>query len=125
MKAFSAILCSGAAIALLSGCAGGYGRDHYRGDYYNGAYSGGYYDGYYGPYSGGYWANDGYFYYVDRDHRYRRDDGRHFRHDRFQGSRSIRADDRSRDRARDRDNNRGSRNRQGDRNWRDRHDGDR
>ena len=106
MKTFSAILCGGAAVMLLSGCAGGYGqhRDNYRGGYYDGAYSGGYYDGYYGPYIGGYWSNDGYFYYLDQNRNYRRDDGRHFRHDHFRGSNPIRADDRSRDRRDQQDN---------------------
>jgi len=127
MKAFSAILCGGAAIALLTGCVAdrgyGYHRDLQRG-YYNGAYSGGYYDGYYGPYSGGYWASDGYFYYLDQSRNYRRDDGRHFRRDRFQGGKPIQADDRSHDRDRARDRDRDSRDQQDDRDRRDRNDSD-
>jgi len=105
MKALSAILCGGAAIALLSGCVASRGYGDQRapyGGYYNDAYSDGYYDGYYGPYSGGYWSSDGYFYYLDQSRNYRRDDGRHFRHDRFRGSNPIRADDRRRDRDSDR-----------------------
>ena len=96
MKVFSAILCGGAAVMLLSGCTG-YHRDGYRGGYYSGAYTG-YYDGYYGPYNGGYWAGDGWFYYRDGSGGYRRDDGRHFRRSSFQDSKPIRADDRARDR---------------------------
>jgi hypothetical protein len=113
MRAFSAILCGGTAIVLLSGCVGyrDYGDSH-RGGYYNGAYLGGYYDGYYGPYSGGYWASDGYFYYMDRNHHYRRDNNRHFRRNRFPGSKPIRAGDRGRDRMHD-----------GNRDRRDRNDG--
>ncbi len=107
MKAFSTILCSGAAILLLSGCVADRGYGHNGTPYDNGAYLGGYYDGYYGAYSGGYWSQDGYFYYMDKSHKYHRDDGRHFRRDRFQGGNPIKADDR----ARDRDNSQDSRNR--------------
>jgi len=99
MKKFSVVLCTAAAVIGLSGCvryAGGpydrydgygpYDRyDGYYGNNYGNDYYDGYYDGYYGPYVGGYWANDGYFYYSDRQHNYRRDGGRHFRHERFNG----------------------------------------
>ncbi len=111
MKAFSGVLWGAGAIALLSGCVvdGGYSyqRDPVRSDY-TAASSAGYYDGYYGTYIGGYWASDGYFYYLDRTHNYRRDDGGHFRRERFQGAKEIRAEDRSHNRDRDRRSRNGS-----------------
>lgn len=94
----------------LSGC-GGYDRsdgyyggnyEHHRGGYSDSYYDG-YYDNYYGPYSGGYWASDGYFYYADRQQNYHRDDGRHFRHERFDGSSPFQGE--HRDRHGDRDRN--------------------
>ena len=36
-----------------------------------------YYDGYYGPYVDGYW-NGGVYVFFGNDHRWHRDDGRHF-----------------------------------------------
>ncbi len=77
MRKLSAVLFAASAVMALSGCV------PYAGGPY-GTYDG-YYDGYYGPYSSGYWANDGYFYYSDQQHNYHRDDGRHFRHERFTG----------------------------------------
>ena len=80
-----AILAATLAAGLLAGCAGGPG-------YYGGGpgvrvavgYDG-YYDGFYGPISDGYWRGN-VFYWRDReDHRFRRDDGRHFRREAAQG----------------------------------------
>jgi hypothetical protein len=93
-------LAVGAALMLgLGGCVyydDGYYYDRYPGHYGGGAYYGGgydgYYDGYYGPYFGGYWANDGYFYYRDRNRRYYRDHNRHFRRDHFHGGRPFRSE---------------------------------
>jgi len=82
-----------AGTVALSGCyyyGDRYGYDHRYGDRYG--YNDAYYDGYYGPYNGGYWASDGSFYYYDSDHRYRRDDSGHFRHDQYEGSRMYRTD---------------------------------
>lgn len=100
MKRFALLAC-GAAL-LLSGCYS------YQDGYYGGSggYYDGYYDGYYGPYVGGYWSSDGYFYYSDQQHRYHRDDARHFRHERFNGGKPFHGD-RDRDRGSDRGDHRG------------------
>ena len=66
------------AIAALTACAGPH-REYVAGGEYDG-----YYDGYYGPYVGGYWNGDGFFYYSDGHDGYRRDDARHYRHERFE-----------------------------------------
>jgi len=115
MRTRLGLLCGAAAIVMLAGCA-------YRSDYRDryGAYDGnnsgdyngydGYYDGYYGPYGGGYWASDGYFYYMDEHHNYRRDDGHHFHHERFAGGNPIHAghrDESERNGRHDDDNDRG------------------
>ena len=63
---------------MLAGCAGPVStRVAVAGgpDYYDG-----YYDGYYGPFADGYWGTDGAFWFGDRDHGFRRDDGGHFAH---------------------------------------------
>jgi hypothetical protein len=53
-----------------------------------------YYDDFYGPVFGGYWATDGFFYYqTGLGSLWLRDDGRHFRHDNFRGSRFYRSRD--------------------------------
>lgn len=99
MRAHLKLICSAAAIVALSGCVYPHGpRDGYGayGTGYGGPYDS-YYDGYYGPYSGGYWAADGYFYYSDGQHNYRRDDAHHFRHEHFDGGNAIRSEDRERD----------------------------
>lgn len=93
------------AVLMLSGCAG----DGFFGGY--GSYYDGYYDGYYGPYGGGYWANDGFFYYIDRQRNYHRDDGRHFRHERFTGGTRFRGDNRGDERGGRRDSDNAGRDR--------------
>jgi hypothetical protein len=45
-----------------------------------------FYDGYYGQFIDGYWGRNGGFYYMNKDHKYRRDYGGHFRHDDAGGS---------------------------------------
>lgn len=84
-------ICAAAGVLALGACA----DDEY---YHQGG--GGYayndrpdvwYDGYYGDYVGGYWGPDTAFYYQDRDGRFLRDDGLHFRRDRFEGARGMRA----------------------------------
>jgi hypothetical protein len=92
MRKLTAVLCGAAALIALSGCVAhvGYGGGYY-GDY------DGYYDGYYGPYGGGYWASDGFFYYSDEHHNYHRDDSKHFRHERFENAKPVKAEHRDRD----------------------------
>ena len=95
MRAISTLLCASAAILMLSGCVEGGLFDNYDG----------YYDGYYGPYGGGYWASDGFFYYGDGQHGFHRDDGGHFRHERFSGGTPFRGERRGDGRdSHDRDN---------------------
>ncbi len=85
------LLAVGAALVLsLGGCAYGGPGGYYDG-YYDSYYDG-YYDDFYGPYAGGYWANDGFFYYWSQNQRYHRDDGRHFRRDRFPGGKPFHGD---------------------------------
>lgn len=68
------LIATAATAILLSGCA----YPAYRADV---AYVPAYYDGFYGPYWDGFWGVDGFFYFSDaRGHRFRRDDGHHFRH---------------------------------------------
>jgi hypothetical protein len=90
------------ALALLPACGSDYG---YRQAGYGGPDV--WYDGAYGPYSNGYWRGDGY-YYRGGDGRFQRDDGGHFRHQRFDGSNGYRSghDDRDGDRRGDRDGDR-------------------
>jgi hypothetical protein len=64
---------TGAAL-LLASCVG-----------YVGAGYDGYYDDYYGPYVSGYWANDGFFWYLNQQRQYLRDNGQHFRRGTFPG----------------------------------------
>jgi hypothetical protein len=95
---------------MLSGCYY-YGDPYYRHHgYYGGGYGGYggdvYYDGYYGPYEGGYWGSDGYFYYNDRDHRSRRDDERHYRHEHWGDSERYQSDRHDQDRDGDGDGDR-------------------
>ncbi|ESQ86072.1 hypothetical protein AEAC466_02470 [Asticcacaulis sp. AC466] len=88
----------------LSGCAGYYGG--YDRGYYTDGYDV-YYDNYYGDVRDGYWNNDGWYYYRDaRSHDYRRDDGRHFRRDAYNGYRQWKMYDR-RDRGHERERGRG------------------
>jgi hypothetical protein len=88
------------ALALLSGCAGDYG-------YYQASYGGPdvWYDGAYGPYADGYWSG-GIYYYRGVDGRFLRDDGGHFRHQRFGGSSGYHSGHHDRDRDGDRDRDR-------------------
>lgn len=110
MNPFSKITIGALALVALSGCYY-YGDGYYdRYGYYNRPGYGygydSYYDGYYGPYYGGYWGASGDFYYYDSDRRWHRDNNHHFRHERFEGARSVRADrqyDRDNDRDYDRD----------------------
>ncbi len=84
------ILAGGLAAALLAGCA----EDYYGADYYGYGPTAvveydSYYDGYYGPIYDGYWSG-GWFWYRERDGGgWRRDSGRHFRHDYRQGYKHI------------------------------------
>jgi hypothetical protein len=86
------ILAGGVAAALLAGCADdtyGYRADAYGYGPTTVVEYDGYYDGYYGPIYDGYW-NGGWFWFRDRDGgRWRRDEGRHFRHDSRQGFNRI------------------------------------
>lgn len=85
-----ALILAGMALATavpLAGCVDdygygyGYSRPYSYSHYYPGGY--GWYDGYYGSVYDGYWGNGGTYYYrMDRDDRWRRDDGRHFRYGR-------------------------------------------
>lgn len=81
----------GLGLALaLSACATGRGYGGYGGGYGDYAYNG-YYDNYYGPIVGGYWGAGDTFYYRTRpDGDWRRDDGRHFRRDAFNGYMPVR-----------------------------------
>jgi hypothetical protein len=72
-------------VLMLSSCAA------YDGYFYGGTYDG-YYDNFYGPYISGYWASDGLFWYRGGDHIYHRDDGSHFRRQRFTGGVQIRGE---------------------------------
>lgn len=77
------LIATAATAILLSGCA----YPAYRTDV---AYAPAYYDGFYGPYWNGYWGVDGFFYFSDgHGHRFRRDDGHHFRHDGAPGYHGI------------------------------------
>ena len=90
MTKIKALICAAAGLLLLGACTtsdGYYGRPHSSVTLY--------YDGYYGPYGGGYWARDGYFYYLNRHHRYVRDTHRHFRRHDFDGSHRVHGQDRS------------------------------
>jgi hypothetical protein len=82
------LLAAGALSVLigLSACADDYG-------YYGAGYGTPdvYYDNYYGPYTDGYWGPDNFFYYRGGDGRYLRDEGRHFRHERFERARGFHA----------------------------------
>jgi hypothetical protein len=102
-----------AMLSVLGGCVAGGGAYYANDDGY--VYYDGYYDGYYGPFVGGYWGSDGYFYYQDRDYGYHRDEGRHFRHDHFDGGKAFHHRGR-RDHDRgdhDRDHDRGDHDRRG------------
>lgn len=79
MKPVAGAFAAAAAALILAACAAPY---HHGGPAY--AEYDVYYDGYYGAYSGGYWGPDGYFYFSNGRGDYRRDDGRHFRHERFE-----------------------------------------
>lgn len=61
-----------------------------------------YYDSFYGPYTDGYWGPDAFFYYRGPDGRFIRDEGRHFRRERFEGAHRFHARPFDRDRDRDR-----------------------
>jgi hypothetical protein len=96
MKRFARLACAALASALLAGCAGTSGGGGVAIGY------DGFYDDYYGPLTNGYWANDGFFYYMDaRGHRHR-DSGRHFRHDTAPGFHAFHDRDHDHDRDADR-----------------------
>ena len=105
MHGFAKIVVGAFTVVALSGCYyygdGYYDRYGYNRPYYYDSW----YDGYYGPYYGGYWGAEGDFYYYDSDRRWHHDTGHHFRHERFEGSTSVRAE-RQRDRNYDRDDDR-------------------
>ena len=65
MKKTAVVIFTALALLTLSACVRGHG---FFGRPYGHVTI--YYDGYYGPYSGGYWGPDGYFYYLDRNHKY-------------------------------------------------------
>ncbi len=86
MKAMTLVIGALGALTLLSGCGGGYG--------YRQAGLGGpdvWYDGAYGPYTEGYWGPDSAFYYRGGDGGFVRDEGGHFRHDRFEHANGFRS----------------------------------
>ena len=87
MKRTTLVLGALGALTVLSGCGGGYG--------YRGAGFGGpddvWYDGAYGAYTDGYWGSDAAFYYRGGDGRFIRDEGGHFRHQRFGQARGYHA----------------------------------
>jgi len=86
MKPLKTAICGVAAAALsatlLSACAGDYG-----GGYAAAGPMDVYYDGFYGDYPGGYWDGDTFLFRDGAS--FRRDDGRHFRHDRFASARGF------------------------------------
>ena len=90
MRTMVVIACA-AALTFLAGCETrsevGYGAVDYDG----------YYDGYYGPYPGGYWGTDGFFYYSDGHGGHLRDNGNHFRHERFEHGQGFHAEHHDRD----------------------------
>jgi hypothetical protein len=83
MKRLISMACGAAAIALMAGCATGYGGTTVAVGY------DGYYDDYYGPFVDGYWGNDGGFYYMDNGGHRHRDTGGHFRHDSAPGFHTV------------------------------------
>ena len=90
MKKTAAVIFTAVALLTLSACVRGhgfFGRPYGHVTMY---------------YTGGYWGPDGYFYYLDRNQKYVRDMNRHFRREHFDGSRSVRVEDRSHDRDRER-----------------------
>src|ERR1017187_2129768 len=79
------ILVAGAAAALLSGCAGGYGMGYGYGPDGDVVAYDGYYDDYYGPIYDGYWGSDGFYYRGHQGEAFHRDDGQHFRREAWTG----------------------------------------
>ncbi|MBS0295762.1 MAG: hypothetical protein JSR45_05575 [Proteobacteria bacterium] len=63
--------------------------DHPSGYYYDQPYDF-WYDGFYGPYTTGYWGDGGVFLYSDGHGGWVRDEGGHFRHERFEGAHGFR-----------------------------------
>lgn len=86
-------LCTiGLSALAFVGCADDYAGEGYYGS--SGGVSMGvgpvWYDGFYGPYPTGYWDGD-VFLYSDRHGRFLRDEGNHFRHERFEHARRYRS----------------------------------
>ena len=89
MKPHLPAIAAFAAASLLAGCAAEFG--------YGGPVAVGYdayYDGYYGPFVDGYWAGNGFFYYLDGGGRRHRDTHNHFRHDPSTGYRPVQGHER-------------------------------
>jgi hypothetical protein len=89
MSKLAVAICGAAAAIALGGCAGD-SYDHAPG--YASA-AGPYdvwYDGFYGPFGAGYWDGDAFF-FRDRVGHFTRDDGSHFRHQRFASARKFRS----------------------------------
>jgi len=82
VKRLTIAILSATAALTLGACADNYGGG---GGY---ASSDVWYDNFYGPYSAGYWDGD-VFVFRDRDGHFTRDDGRHFRHERFASARGF------------------------------------
>lgn len=84
MKRLAIVIFSSAAALTLGACGGNYtGGGGY-------ASSDVYYDGFYGPYSAGYWDGPSFF-FRGRDGHFTRDDGNHFRRERFASARGFRS----------------------------------
>ena len=84
MKRLAIAIISAAAALTVGACA-----DNYGGGYASGPMDV-YYDGFYGPYTAGYWDGPAFF-FRSRDGHFTRDDGRHFRHERFARARGFRS----------------------------------
>ena len=90
MRTFAIGLLASVAVLSMAACVNVHGL--HRADTGKG-YVDGYYDDFYGPFDVGYWGRDGVFIYRGADRQFRRDVGRHFRSDGFDGSHSFHTPD--------------------------------
>lgn len=86
MKRLAMAIFSAAAALTLGACADNYGG----GGYASAGPMDVWYDGFYGPYDAGYWDGEAFF-FRGRDGHFTRDEGRHFRHERFASAQGFRS----------------------------------